>query len=50
MTTEYCALHGEVESVDDGGIERCPICEHATSTTMEEAVRFAHQDEGDEQF
>ena len=39
--TEYCAEHGEVVPVDD----RCPTCEHATSTTMEEAKRFAEQDE-----
>jgi RNA polymerase subunit RPABC4/transcription elongation factor Spt4 len=44
MTTEYCAVHGRVEAVNDDGIERCPICEQATSTTMEEAVRFAHQE------
>lgn len=43
--TEYCAEHGEVESVDDDGIERCPKCQQATSTTMEEAVRFANQEE-----
>ena len=40
---EYCAEHGEVEPIEDNGIERCPICEHATSTTTEEAVRFANQ-------
>ena len=40
-STEYCAEHGEVVPVDD----RCPICEHATSTTMEEAKRFAKQGE-----
>ena len=39
--TEYCAEHGEVVPVED----RCPVCEHATSTTMEEAKRFAEQDE-----
>ena len=43
--TEYCAEHGEVTPVDDEGTNRCPTCEHATSTTMEEAKRFAEQDE-----
>jgi Zn finger protein HypA/HybF involved in hydrogenase expression len=45
---EYCAEHGEVEPIEDNGIERCPTCQHATSTTLDEAVRFASQDEEQE--
>jgi hypothetical protein len=41
--TEYCAEHGEVEVNPSDA--RCPTCEQATSTTMEEAKRFAEQDE-----
>ncbi len=41
---EYCAIHGEVNPIEDEGIERCPSCETATSTTLAEARRFAVQD------
>jgi hypothetical protein len=41
---EFCPEHGEVVTVEDEGVSRCPECERATSTTLEEAVRFESQD------
>jgi hypothetical protein len=42
---EYCPEHGAVMATDDDGITKCPHCDRATSTTPEEAERFAHQDD-----
>jgi len=46
MSKEYCAEHGLVNTAtdEDSDILRCPFCEAATSTTADEAQRFAAQD------